>query len=155
MNNTSLTNTDNLSICFQYTFWNFVPKNLFEQFRRIANFYFLIIFLVQVSYLHCLINFWTLPEKKQGVEIALKNPLVLKTGQVNGWAWIAFYIHDMIKGILFQFQGVNVNVTITCLMARHLLIKMRTASVIFLFCNKQIFRLVKLLLQIMWTINFY
>lgn len=32
----------------QYTFWNFVPKNLFEQFRRIANFYFLIIFLVQV-----------------------------------------------------------------------------------------------------------
>uniref|UniRef100_A0A8C3G497 Phospholipid-transporting ATPase n=1 Tax=Cyclopterus lumpus TaxID=8103 RepID=A0A8C3G497_CYCLU len=33
---------------FQYTIWNFVPKNLFEQFRRIANFYFLIIFLVQV-----------------------------------------------------------------------------------------------------------
>lgn len=34
--------------CFQYTFWNFVPKNMFEQFRRVANFYFLIIFLVQV-----------------------------------------------------------------------------------------------------------
>uniref|UniRef100_A0AAX7SGG5 Phospholipid-transporting ATPase n=1 Tax=Astatotilapia calliptera TaxID=8154 RepID=A0AAX7SGG5_ASTCA len=33
---------------FQYTVWNFVPKNLFEQFRRIANFYFLIIFLVQL-----------------------------------------------------------------------------------------------------------
>ncbi|MBN3277986.1 AT11B ATPase, partial [Polyodon spathula] len=32
----------------QYTVWNFVPKNLFEQFRRIANFYFLIIFLVQL-----------------------------------------------------------------------------------------------------------
>uniref|UniRef100_A0A8C6NJ18 Phospholipid-transporting ATPase n=1 Tax=Nothobranchius furzeri TaxID=105023 RepID=A0A8C6NJ18_NOTFU len=32
----------------QYTVWNFLPKNLFEQFRRIANFYFLIIFLVQV-----------------------------------------------------------------------------------------------------------
>ncbi|ELW47486.1 putative phospholipid-transporting ATPase IH, partial [Tupaia chinensis] len=31
----------------QYTFWNFIPKNLFEQFRRVANFYFLIIFLVQ------------------------------------------------------------------------------------------------------------
>ncbi|KAF7478124.1 putative phospholipid-transporting ATPase IH [Marmota monax] len=31
-----------------YTFWNFIPKNLFEQFRRIANFYFLIIFLVQL-----------------------------------------------------------------------------------------------------------
>lgn len=34
----------------QYTVWNFVPKNLFEQFRRVANFYFLIIFLVQVSF---------------------------------------------------------------------------------------------------------
>lgn len=32
----------------QYTLWNFLPKNLFEQFRRIANFYFLIIFLIQV-----------------------------------------------------------------------------------------------------------
>ncbi|KAF3857183.1 hypothetical protein F7725_009042 [Dissostichus mawsoni] len=31
-----------------YTFWNFVPKNMFEQFRRVANFYFLIIFLVQL-----------------------------------------------------------------------------------------------------------
>uniref|UniRef100_A0A8C5HR50 Phospholipid-transporting ATPase n=1 Tax=Gouania willdenowi TaxID=441366 RepID=A0A8C5HR50_GOUWI len=31
-----------------YTFWNFIPKNLFEQFRRVANFYFLIIFLVQL-----------------------------------------------------------------------------------------------------------
>ncbi|PWA18798.1 hypothetical protein CCH79_00005653 [Gambusia affinis] len=31
----------------EYTVWNFLPKNLFEQFRRIANFYFLIIFLVQ------------------------------------------------------------------------------------------------------------
>ncbi len=41
-----------LSVCLsvpQYTFWNFIPKNLFEQFRRIANFYFLVIFLVQVS----------------------------------------------------------------------------------------------------------
>uniref|UniRef100_A0A8C9VL80 Phospholipid-transporting ATPase n=1 Tax=Scleropages formosus TaxID=113540 RepID=A0A8C9VL80_SCLFO len=34
--------------CFYYTIWNFIPKNLFEQFRRIANFYFLIIFLVQL-----------------------------------------------------------------------------------------------------------
>lgn len=34
----------------QYTFWNFIPKNLFEQFRRIANFYFLVIFLVQVRF---------------------------------------------------------------------------------------------------------
>uniref|UniRef100_A0A673LYD9 Phospholipid-transporting ATPase n=1 Tax=Sinocyclocheilus rhinocerous TaxID=307959 RepID=A0A673LYD9_9TELE len=40
---------DNRIISSKYTIWNFIPKNLFEQFRRIANFYFLIIFLVQVS----------------------------------------------------------------------------------------------------------
>ncbi|XP_055499958.1 phospholipid-transporting ATPase IG isoform X3 [Leucoraja erinacea] len=39
---------DNRIISSKYTYWNFIPKNLFEQFRRIANFYFLIIFLVQV-----------------------------------------------------------------------------------------------------------
>ncbi|KAL8188073.1 UNVERIFIED_CONTAM: putative phospholipid-transporting ATPase IF [Gekko kuhli] len=38
---------ENRIISSKYTVWNFVPKNLFEQFRRIANFYFLIIFLVQ------------------------------------------------------------------------------------------------------------
>uniref|UniRef100_A0A8C4QSM9 P-type ATPase N-terminal domain-containing protein n=1 Tax=Eptatretus burgeri TaxID=7764 RepID=A0A8C4QSM9_EPTBU len=31
-----------------YTVFNFIPKNLFEQFRRIANFYFLIVFLIQL-----------------------------------------------------------------------------------------------------------
>ncbi|KAJ8409446.1 hypothetical protein AAFF_G00228470 [Aldrovandia affinis] len=39
---------DNRIISSKYTVWNFVPKNLFEQFRRIANFYFVIIFLVQL-----------------------------------------------------------------------------------------------------------
>uniref|UniRef100_A0A672PDE0 Phospholipid-transporting ATPase n=1 Tax=Sinocyclocheilus grahami TaxID=75366 RepID=A0A672PDE0_SINGR len=39
---------DNRIVSSKYTVWNFLPKNLFEQFRRIANFYFLIIFLVQV-----------------------------------------------------------------------------------------------------------
>uniref|UniRef100_A0A8C1QFH4 Phospholipid-transporting ATPase n=1 Tax=Cyprinus carpio TaxID=7962 RepID=A0A8C1QFH4_CYPCA len=39
---------DNRVVSSKYTFWNFIPKNLFEQFRRIANFYFLIIFLVQL-----------------------------------------------------------------------------------------------------------
>ncbi|XP_062998032.1 phospholipid-transporting ATPase IG isoform X2 [Elgaria multicarinata webbii] len=38
----------NQIVSSKYTVWNFLPKNLFEQFRRIANFYFLIIFLVQV-----------------------------------------------------------------------------------------------------------
>jgi len=32
----------------KYTVWNFLPKNLFEQFRRIANFYFLIVGLIQL-----------------------------------------------------------------------------------------------------------
>ncbi|KAL3045607.1 hypothetical protein OYC64_013799 [Pagothenia borchgrevinki] len=39
---------DNRILSSKYTFWNFVPKNMFEQFRRVANFYFLIIFLVQL-----------------------------------------------------------------------------------------------------------
>ncbi|XP_048448162.1 phospholipid-transporting ATPase IF-like, partial [Rhincodon typus] len=39
---------DNRMISSKYTVWNFIPKNLFEQFRRIANFYFLVIFLVQL-----------------------------------------------------------------------------------------------------------
>ncbi|XP_015671871.2 probable phospholipid-transporting ATPase IF, partial [Protobothrops mucrosquamatus] len=39
---------ENRIISSKYTVWNFVPKNLFEQFRRVANFYFLIIFLVQL-----------------------------------------------------------------------------------------------------------
>lgn len=33
-------------IASQYTLWNFVPKNLFEQFRRIANFYFLVMTII-------------------------------------------------------------------------------------------------------------
>ncbi|XP_063587214.1 phospholipid-transporting ATPase IF-like isoform X2 [Penaeus indicus] len=33
----------------KYTFLNFIPKNLFEQFRRIANFYFLCVAIIQVS----------------------------------------------------------------------------------------------------------
>uniref|UniRef100_A0AAQ4QNF2 Phospholipid-transporting ATPase n=1 Tax=Gasterosteus aculeatus aculeatus TaxID=481459 RepID=A0AAQ4QNF2_GASAC len=39
---------DNRIVSSKYTSWNFIPKNLFEQFRRIANFYFLAIFLVQL-----------------------------------------------------------------------------------------------------------
>lgn len=37
---------DNAITTTKYTFWNFLPKNLFEQFRRIANFYFLLISII-------------------------------------------------------------------------------------------------------------
>ncbi|XP_008544618.1 phospholipid-transporting ATPase IF isoform X1 [Microplitis demolitor] len=33
----------------KYTVWNFVPKNLFEQFRRVANFYFLLSAIIAMS----------------------------------------------------------------------------------------------------------
>ncbi|XP_050716966.1 phospholipid-transporting ATPase IF-like [Eriocheir sinensis] len=33
----------------KYTWINFLPKNLFEQFRRIANFYFLLVTIIQLS----------------------------------------------------------------------------------------------------------
>ena len=36
----------------KYTVWNFVPKNLFEQFRRVANFYFLCIGIITVMNSH-------------------------------------------------------------------------------------------------------
>ncbi|XP_024937348.1 probable phospholipid-transporting ATPase IF isoform X3 [Cephus cinctus] len=40
--------SNKLFYLLQYTLWNFVPKNLFEQFRRIANFYFLLTALVAI-----------------------------------------------------------------------------------------------------------
>ncbi|XP_078379696.1 phospholipid-transporting ATPase IF-like isoform X2 [Oculina patagonica] len=39
---------DNVIVTAKYTIWNFLPKNLFEQFRRIANFYFLCIGVIQL-----------------------------------------------------------------------------------------------------------
>ncbi|KAG0711151.1 putative phospholipid-transporting ATPase IF [Chionoecetes opilio] len=33
----------------KYTWFNFIPKNLFEQFRRIANFYFLVVSVIQLT----------------------------------------------------------------------------------------------------------
>lgn len=36
-------------VYFQYTVWNFIPKNLFEQFRRVANFYFLVSAIIAMT----------------------------------------------------------------------------------------------------------
>ena len=44
---------NNRIVTSKYTVLNFVPKNLFEQFRRIANFYFLCIAVIQVCLLPC------------------------------------------------------------------------------------------------------
>jgi hypothetical protein len=33
----------------KYSLWTFLPKNLFEQFRRIANVYFLVVSLLQLQ----------------------------------------------------------------------------------------------------------
>ncbi|KAI0230344.1 putative phospholipid-transporting ATPase IF [Lamellibrachia satsuma] len=35
-------------ISSKYTAWNFIPKNLFEQFHRVANFYFLCVALIEL-----------------------------------------------------------------------------------------------------------
>ncbi|XP_067014238.2 phospholipid-transporting ATPase IF isoform X2 [Anabrus simplex] len=40
---------DNRVVSAKYTLWNFIPKNLFEQFRRVANFYFLCMSIIAVS----------------------------------------------------------------------------------------------------------
>lgn len=41
-------------INFKYTLYNFLPKNLYEQFRRVANFYFLVNIIILVSWaLNC------------------------------------------------------------------------------------------------------
>ncbi|RKO85597.1 hypothetical protein BDK51DRAFT_32282, partial [Blyttiomyces helicus] len=32
----------------KYTCWNFLPKNLFEQFRSVANFYFITLVVLQM-----------------------------------------------------------------------------------------------------------
>lgn len=40
---------NNRVVTSKYTLLNFLPKNLFEQFRRIANFYFLCIAVIQVT----------------------------------------------------------------------------------------------------------
>lgn len=39
---------DNRVVTSKYTVWNFLPKNLFEQFRRAANFYFLCVAIIQL-----------------------------------------------------------------------------------------------------------
>ena len=48
---------NNEVISSKYTAWNFLPKNLFEQFRRIANVYFLCIGIIMVRATHIVLLF--------------------------------------------------------------------------------------------------
>lgn len=45
----TVTTQDNQIITSKYTLLNFVPKNLFIQFQRVGNFYFLMTTIIQVS----------------------------------------------------------------------------------------------------------
>ena len=45
--------SSNEVVTSKYTLWNFLPKNLFEQFRRIANIYFLINIILIVCTSFC------------------------------------------------------------------------------------------------------
>ncbi len=40
---------NNMVVTSKYHIWSFLPANLFEQFRRLANFYFLCIAVLQVN----------------------------------------------------------------------------------------------------------
>jgi hypothetical protein len=44
----------------KYRIWNFFPKNIFEQFRRFTNFYFLINSIIQVNKIIRLFNIYNL-----------------------------------------------------------------------------------------------
>jgi phospholipid-transporting ATPase len=43
----------------KYSFWNFIPKNLYEQFRRMTNVYFLIIVVITLIPAISPLNPWT------------------------------------------------------------------------------------------------
>jgi hypothetical protein len=38
---------DNKVVTAKYTWWNFIPKNLFEQFKKTSNIYFVFICFMQ------------------------------------------------------------------------------------------------------------
>ena len=81
----------------QYTVWNFLPKNLFEQFRRIANFYFLIIFLVQVSLCVCVclhVPVWA-------VCVCVCVCVCVRTCACVGCVWV---VRGHFRVILWQFK---------------------------------------------------
>ena len=44
----------------RYTVYSFLPKNLFEQFHRVANVYFLVLLLLQVTVFDIILIFFLL-----------------------------------------------------------------------------------------------
>ncbi|KAJ6232716.1 putative phospholipid-transporting atpase [Anaeramoeba flamelloides] len=107
---------DNSVITSHYTLLNFLPKNLFEQFRRLANFYFLIIIILEYFPFSPLVpTFSLLPllfvlgltalreafedyqRHKSDREINNANARVFKDGEFRDTKWIDIQVGDIIK----------------------------------------------------------
>lgn len=106
----------NCVVSSKYTTWNFVPKNLFEQFHRIANIYFLASAIVQLV-IKTSISPWTsiLPlifvvavtAVKQGYEDWLRHKadrevncrtnLIVKNGQLQEMKAMNVEVGDIVK----------------------------------------------------------
>ncbi|XP_056006402.1 phospholipid-transporting ATPase IF-like isoform X4 [Ostrea edulis] len=102
---------NNRVVSSKYTVWNFIPKNLFEQFRRIANFYFLCVGIIQLiidspvspaTSIVPLVFVVTVTAIKQGYEDWLRHKA---DNEVNNRK--AFIVHN---GELTQIKAQNIKV---------------------------------------------
>ncbi|XP_022336873.2 phospholipid-transporting ATPase IF-like isoform X3 [Crassostrea virginica] len=102
---------NNRVVSSKYTVWNFIPKNLFEQFRRIANFYFLCVGVIQLiidspvspaTSIAPLVFVVTVTAIKQGYEDWLRHKA---DNEVNNRK--AFIVHN---GKLTQVKAQNIKV---------------------------------------------
>lgn len=106
----------NRIVSSKYTAWNFIPKNLFEQFHRIANFYFLIVAFIEL-FVHTSVSPWTsilplifvvvITAIKQGYEdwirhkadreVNNRTSLVLRNGKLEDTKSMHIQVGDIIK----------------------------------------------------------
>ncbi|KAB7494659.1 hypothetical protein Anas_04977, partial [Armadillidium nasatum] len=107
---------DNTIKTSRYTLLNFLPKNLFEQFRRIANFYFLCLCIIHfsidspvspVTSLLPLVIVVTITGIKQGYEdwkrhrednkVNNSPTKILKDGSFQEFEWCQIKVGDIVK----------------------------------------------------------
>ncbi|XP_062573567.1 phospholipid-transporting ATPase IF-like [Saccostrea cucullata] len=102
---------NNRVVSSKYTVWNFIPKNLFEQFRRIANFYFLCVGVIQLiidspvspaTSIAPLVFVVSVTAIKQGYEDWLRHKADNEVNNRN-----AFIVHN---GKLTQVKAQNIKV---------------------------------------------